>query len=1107
MSTPNPSSPDPERDRRDPDKEQPGADKEPPTPERKRRDPNDPPPIGDPTPGSGQAESSTNWPDENAPTVRLPAPDDSITTTSPRRRGGQTPSRGMPPVSRDQTTQQRPEVDEHGMPLPPKAPAPARQRPVFVEPRPVSAPLDDPNHEPTLGGTTRWHRPQPVRRGPSLWRWFQFFFIFGLLAVLATGAFLIGGYIYIASDLPSVDDLQARASQFETARIYDSQNNLLYEINDPSAGRRTRVPLERISPYLIAATLATEDQNFYIHPGFDPLGIVRAIFQNVQAGDTVSGASTITQQLVRQLVLSPEERLERSNWRKIREIVLAAEIERRYTKREILELFLNENNYGNLAYGIEAASELYYNKSAADLTLGEAAMLAGLPQAPAVYDVFTNRKVVEARQLQVLGLMRQLSEERNCIHLEVDNNPNPVCVDVPAVTIAISDMQTHQFTAPRNDARFPHWVLYVRQQLEAQYGQQLYRDGLSIYTTLDPNLQTMAEKVVADQIAGLQDRNVTNGALVAIDPRTGEIKAMVGSDNYNDPIDGQINMALQPRQPGSSIKPFVYALAMEKGWTPATLLWDVPTEFPDGTNPPYVPTNYDGLFHGPVLLRGALANSYNVPAVRAIQFTGVRQDGGLVPFMNRFGVTTLTRTDYGLSLGLGAGEVPLLQMTGAYATLAHQGQRVFPISIKRIVNLDGTVICEQPLTPADQRSDPPACQTPPEGWGQPVVSAETTYLITDILSDNAARTPAFGPNSPLALSFPAAVKTGTTNDYRDNLTIGYTPELVTGVWVGNADYTPMAAGTSGVTGAAPIWNLFMEAALAGHNVPFTRPGGIVERTICTLSGAEPGPNCPPDRQRVEVFAQDKLPLTADRDLQQKAYIDPFTNLRQTEACARAYQGDRLFEQQRDIVDVQDEAARKWLTQDPNGQAWAAALGIQQPILWSPPRECTEADPRPVMSIAYPPEGASLQPGMIEILGTAGATADFSYFEIQYGISDSPEGWGQVLGPNTNQVLGTASLAQWDASSLPDGPVTVRIIVHAASGGTAEYRVHFKIERPTPTTTPTATVTPTPTITPTPLPTSTQLPTNTPAPTDTPAPTVTLPAAPTAELTPLPSATP
>ncbi len=1092
MSTPNPSTPEPQR----PEGDQPAGE----TPKRPR------------------AKPPESWPDENAQTVRMPAPDQPPTAPAARPRApqGETGRTGptsaqIPPASPDQTTQRRLDVDQHGMPIPRNPGTPARPRPAFVEPRPVSAPLDDPNHEPTLGGTTVWHRKAPRKQGPSLWRWVQILFFLGVAAVLATLAAVIGGYIYIASDLPSVDDLAARASQFETARIYDSQNNLLYEINDPNTGRRTRVPLERISPYLIAATIATEDKNFYSHPGFDPVGIVRAIFQNLEAGDTVSGASTITQQLVRQLVLTPEERVERSNWRKIREIVLAAEIERRYTKREILELFLNENNYGNLAYGIEAASELYFNKTAADLTLGEAAMLAGLPQAPAVYDVFTNRKVVEGRQLQVLGLMRVLSAERNCIPLEVESSPNPVCVDVEAVTIAISDMQTREFTAPRNDARFPHWVLYVRQQLEAQYGQQLYRDGLSIYTTLDPDLQTLAEQIVAEQIAALGDRNVTNGALVAIDPRTGQIRAMVGSDNYNDPVDGQINMTLIPRQPGSSIKPFVYGLALEKGWTPATLLWDVPTEFPDGVNEPYKPTNYDGLFHGPVLLRSALANSYNVPAVRAIQFTGVRQDGGLVQFMQDFGVTTLTRTDYGLSLGLGAGEVPLVQMAGAYATLAHQGQRVFPVSITRIINLDGTVICEQPLTPAELRNDPPPCQTPPEGWGQSVISAETAFLLTDILSDNAARTPAFGPNSPLALSFPAAVKTGTTNDYRDNLTIGYTPELVTGVWVGNADNSPMAAGTSGVTGAAPIWRLFMETALAGQSTPFVRPGSVVERTICTLSGAEPGPNCPPDRQRIELFAQDKLPLPATRDLQQKAYIDPFTSLRQTEACARAYQADLLFDQQRDIVDVQDDAARKWLTQDPVGQAWAAALGIQQPILWSPPRDCAETDPRPIMSIAYPPEGASLAPGVIEILGTAGASADFAYYELQYGISHSPEGWGQVLGPNTNQVLGTSRLAQWDASSLPDGPVTVRVIVHAQSGGTAEYRVHFKIERPTETPVPTSTITPTPTITPTatitPTPTITSTAQPTPTITATPTPTATSPAAPTAELTPLPSPAP
>lgn len=940
------------------------------------------------------------------------------------------------------------------------------------------------------------------RRG-CLWRWAVNGVIALFFAFLVAIIILTYGYWSIARALPSVADLRERASQFETTRVYDSRNNLLYEIVDPQAGRRTHVPLNKISPYLIAATLATEDKNFYSHPGFDPVGIVRAIWQNTQAGEAVSGASTITQQLVRALVLSPEERAQRTNMRKIREIILSAEITRTYKKDEILELYLNEIYYGNLAYGIEAASETYFHKTASDLTLNEAAFLAGLPQSPAVYDVFTNQEATLARYRDVLGLMLALSTESpDCI--PVSTQINPVCVTADEVKDAMLQMNDYQFTLPKNDARFPHWVNYVRQILEDQYGAQtIYRSGYNVYTTLDPDLQALAEKSVADQVAALADKNVTNGALVGLRPGTGEILAMVGSDNYDDPVDGQINMAIRPRQPGSSIKPLTYALAFEKGWTPATLLWDVPTEFPDGANPPYKPTNYDNRFHGPVLARYALANSYNIPAVKTLQFVGIYGDGGFVQFAETLGITSLTSDQYGLALTLGGGEVPLLQMVGAYGALANGGRRVFPIAIRKITDLDGKVVCEQPLTPADLQTDPPPCQTPPPAgnWGQQVVSPENAFLVGDILSDNAARTPAFGPNSPLLLSFPAAVKTGTTNDFRDNWTIGYTPNLVAGVWVGNADFTPMVH-TTGVSGAAPIWHNFMEGALGGGQAAaFARPPTIVEKTICGLSGAEPSEFCPPEEQRTELFASDRPPLPAERDLWQKAFLDPYTGLRLTAECAAYYQNDRLLEQQKLVIAVSDPSAQKWLTEDPDGQAWAAAHNITPPIQWAPAADCTKDSPHPIISFAYPAEGATLTGGPIQILGQAAATADFDHFVIEYGLSHDPMGWGSVAGPNTNPFPETGRLADWDMSSLPDGPTSLRIIVFSKSGRSAEARVRFTVQHPTPTPTPTGTATLTPTVTDTATPTSTASATAAATITFTPQPT------PTASDTPLPSNTP
>jgi membrane peptidoglycan carboxypeptidase len=489
------------------------------------------------------------------------------------------------------------------------------------------------------------------------------------------------------------------------------------------------------------------------------------------------------------------------------------------------------------------------------------------------------------------------------------------------------------------------------------------------------------------------------------------------------------------------------------------------------------------MFRGPVLVRAALANSLNIPAVKALQFVGISGDGAFIPFAQTLGITSLNREDYGLSLTLGGGEVSLLEMVEAYGALANGGRRVFPVSISNVTDSAGKTVCRQPLSPGQVQSDPPACQNPPDNWDQQVLTPETAYLISDILADNAARTPGFGANSPLLLSFPASAKTGTTNDFRDNWTMGYTPDLVAGTWVGNADYTPMEH-TTGVTGAAPIWHNFMEAALGGGKATaFARPVTVEERTICSISGAEPGDFCPPDAVRQEIFAVGKPPLPKERDLIQHAYIDPYTLLRQTADCAKYYQSDQLLQQERIVVAVSDPAAQRWLLEDPNGQAWGAAHGLTPPFSWAPTEECKADSPHPIISFAFPAEGAELPPGPIQILGQAAATGLFDHYILDYGLSDDPQGWGSVLGPNTNQVPETGRLADWDTSALPDGPVTLRLIVFSTAGGSAEARVHFKVLRPTPTPTPTATTTATPTVTPTP--TNTETPTATTTATDTP----------------------
>lgn len=898
----------------------------------------------------------------------------------------------------------------------------------------------------------------------------------GLIAVLGLVMIALCGssvmfyqYYSIASQLPDISDLRNRASQFETTRILDRDGNVLYEILDPNAGRRTYIPLSRISPYLVAATIATEDKSFYSHPGFDITAIFRAFLQNYQSGEISSGASTITQQLSRTLLFSPEEKYEQSYRRKVREAILAAEITRRYTKDEILELYMNENFYGNLSYGVEAAAETYFNTSADKLSLSQAAFLAGLPQAPSIYDVYTNPAQVFERQEDVLVLMYQASQEQGCIF--VSNSPQRVCLTPLDITNAANEIKGYTFEQPRIEMRYPHWVNFIRSLLESQFdAQTIYRSGFTVYTTLDPALQDIAQTAVQDQVASMSNLNAHGGALVAIRPISGEILAMVGSpDFYNEQYSGQVNMAVNPRQPGSSIKPITYIGAFEKGWTPATLLWDVPSEFtpsgkPDDPSGPYVPVNYDGRFHGPVTIRYALANSYNIPAVKALQFLGIYDDpatpgeDGFLSLARRMGITTLNRPDYGLSLTLGGGEVTLLELTGAYSILANSGSKVPPVAITKILDHEGNLVFEY---------RPPA--------GEQVVRPEHAYLISSILSDNDARRTAFGPNSVLNVPFQAAVKTGTTNDYRDNWTVGYSPDLAVGVWVGNPDFTPMQ-NTSGLTGAAPIWSNFFQAAVqrltGGNPTPFTRPGGIVETVICDASGTLPSEMCPTVRS--ELFAADQPPLPKEQDLWQKVEVDTWTGLLASPAC-------RDFTEETTVLNVQDPWAKKWIRRDEAGRTWAEQMGFETPITFAPERECRADDPRPILAISLPRDFDLIEINPLEIIGVTDATAWYDSVQLAYGMGDDPVDWN-LLDEWNNAVREPNTLFSWDVTEIPQGTITLRLYMKSTEDTYAELKVRIMLQVPTPTPTPTEVPTATPWPTYTPFPTLTPYPTETPTPT-------------------------
>ncbi len=942
------------------------------------------------------------------------------------------PSKRARPVSPDDVeTAELP--GELGEPTVPKARVPTGLTPTAGLPRTVPPPQRPgyvaPHHPPRgeasrdkVAVTTGTPSRKPRRWGQMLIRvGFITVAAVVLLFFLGVGASIVG-YVAIANQLPSPQELQTRQTAFVSSKIFDRDGHLLYEVTDPQGGRRTYVPLSKVSPYLIQATVATEDRDFWLHPGFDPIAIARAVYYNLSERRIVSGASTITQQVARNVLLSPEERVQETAGRKIKEVVLAAELTRVYPKDTILEIYLNENNYGNLAYGIQAAAETYFETDAADLTLAQASFLAGLPQAPATYAPFAG------------GLDLALARHQDVLALMVEAN----YISHTEAVLTAAEMQAHAFKAPRLDfTTAPHFVVYARQTLEATYGPEaLYRGtGLRIYTTLDPRLQALAEEAVREGVAALSAQNATNGALVALDPATGHILAMVGSADFNDEeIDGQVNVALRCRQPGSSIKPLTYVAAFERDWTPATLLWDVETEFPDGANPPYVPVNYDEKYHGPMLLRDALANSYNVPAVEALQFVGV---DGLLELSGRLGVDSLVHPElycpdypydappfYGLALTLGGGEAKLLEMTGAFAVFANGGVRVPPTPILRIEDSQGNVLVDN-ATPASEQ----------------VISPQHAYLITDILADTQARCRAFHCPSVLELSRPAAAKTGTTNDFRDAWTIGYTPDVVTGVWVGNSDNSEMI-NLPGAAGAGPIWHTFMEAAHTGLPVrEFVRPPGIVEQEICADSGARPTSHCP--RRAVEVFAEDQPPLGEEHDWYQMVKIDAATGLLANEFCP-----NQVVEELR--VVITDERGREWAQAHPE-HFGGLPLG--------PLETCAESASYARISITQPAPGSAVS-GVVPVAGTV-QMPNFERYEVQYGPGEAPSDWHWLSGPHRAQVQ-DGLLTEWDVTGLAPGPYTLRITAFDQAQNRVEAQVQVFVAAPpgTPIPLPSPTVAPT-----------------------------------------------
>jgi membrane peptidoglycan carboxypeptidase len=851
---------------------------------------------------------------------------------------------------------------------------------------------------------------------------------------------VVSAYAYYAQELPDPGAITIVEENFETTKIYDRTGQyLLYEVIDPLGGDRTWVELSDIPLTLQQATVAIEDKTFYQNPGYDMEGIARAVWNNFTGG-SVQGGSSITQQLVKNVLIDPSERTTLTVDRKMKELILAIRISNEYSKEQILEWYLNTNPYGNLAYGVEAASQVYFGKPVNELTLAEAAMLAAIPQSPALNPI-DNYLLAKERQKIVLTRMVEqgyISQEQADMAYAAELEIRP--------------------PEQRYDLLAPHFSIAARKQLEDILGPgMVYRGGLTVYTTLDYPLYLQVECAARSHVARLSgqspstvipaedgsrcdsadflpmislesqgiDHHVSNAAIVIIDPNTGEVLAMMGSlDYYNQMISGNFNVAFAERQPGSAIKPFTYLTAFEQGYTPATMTLDVRMAFDLGGNQPYVPENLDRSFHGPQSIRSALANSYNVPAVQVLEWVGI---DNLIHTAHVMGINSLDKgvEQYGLSLTLGGGEVTLYDMTYAYSVFANMGEmrgRPTPEDRRRpgFRTLDPTFILR-----VEDRNGNSLWEY---GKGNTfstnvVVDPSLAYLINDILSDEEARRPSAGPNSALLLDRSAAVKTGTTNDFRDNWTIGYTPQLVSGVWLGNTDNSPMIE-LPALVGAAPIWHAVME--YASRNMPvetWLRPDNIVEMTVCQTSGLLPTPYCPVGQ---EIFLRGTEPTTYDNIYQ------PFLINKETGLLATVYTRPELVEE------------RIFQVLPPEAADWAREAGIPQP-----PTEYDKVNTPSILGdvIITEPEPLAYIRGVVPILGNA-RDYDFSLYRLDYGYGLNPSQWIQI-GQEHYKAVSNGELGIWDTTGL-DGLYSLRLTMVRSNNVIREFVIQITVDNAPPT---------------------------------------------------------
>jgi membrane peptidoglycan carboxypeptidase len=897
-----------------------------------------------------------------------------------------------------------------------------------------------------------------------------------VLLIAGTVGVVAGVYSYVTRDLPNPDEIQQAEEDFETSIIYDSSGQTaLYEVIDPNAGDRSWVSLDEISPYLRCATVALEDKTFYINPGFDLEGIARAFLSNLR-GERIQGGSSITQQLIKNVIIPEERRMvseegpELDDYvRKGQEAVLAYDITRRFSKDQILEWYLNTNFYGNFAYGIQAAAQIYFGKTASELTLAEAAMLAPIPQSPAITPLSPDEKIREsASRRQLTTLERMVVERCRGVGINVTDEEAEAAANVEL---------RYRKLEQRFDIKVPHFSTYVLRILEENkelYNlttDEIYRGGLRVYTTIDLDLQRQAECAARVHVALLQgldretaraaggpdcaaadylyplsdrdigvDHDVSNAAVVVLRPRTGEVLAMVGSlDYWDESIDGKFNVAADGlRQPGSSFKPFTYVTLLSNPNYPddptrynaATMFLDVRQGFAQPGRPPYVPENYDREYHGPQRLRMALARSYNIPAVEAMSLAGIDK---VIRTAHAMGIETLDRglDYYGLSLTLGGGEVHLLDMAYAFSVFANGGymygvekpssrvrigfRELDPVIIKRIEDRNGNVLWEFNEQTLEDRE---------------VLDPRLAFLMNDILSYRTGRCAAFGCPNALELNTesdqvrPAATKTGTTNNYVDAWTVGYTPQLAVGVWVGNSDSSWMK-NTPGSKGAAPIWHAVMSYALRNEPVlPFERPDGLIEMAVCDKSGLLPTPHCPTVS---ELFIPGTEPTERD-NIYKLIAIN-----RETGKLATVYTPPELIEEK--VFEIYP----------PEAQDWVIAAEVEQP-----PTEWDTIGPSPTASdvaITVPPTYSYINKATV-VEGNAKG-GEFERYTLAFGKGLNPTAWTQIGGDHYNQV-DNGPLEFWDIVGLEDGLYSLQLTVVDRNQSFRQSTIQVTIDTISPT---------------------------------------------------------